>query len=80
MPRGALSLQHCKARAELTETLCAGPLVFLVDAADICDMCLTCMWVQAYIEAFSQSLDAEVREFGVRVQNQAPMYVPLLNP
>lgn len=30
---------------------------------------------QAYIEAFSQSLDAEVREFGVRVQNQAPLFV-----
>ncbi|GAB4817824.1 hypothetical protein N2152v2_004870 [Parachlorella kessleri] len=30
---------------------------------------------KAYIEAFSQSLDAEVREYGVRVQNQAPMFV-----
>lgn len=30
---------------------------------------------QAYIEAFSQSLDAEVREYGVRVQNQAPLFV-----
>jgi hypothetical protein len=31
--------------------------------------------VQAYIDSFSRSLDAEAREFGVRVQNQAPMFV-----
>ena len=31
--------------------------------------------LQAYVEAFSESLDAEVRDFGVRVQNQAPLFV-----
>ena len=39
----------------------------------LCTLPWACL--QAYIEAFSQSLDAEVREFGVRVQNQAPMFV-----
>ena len=34
-----------------------------------------CRALQAYVEAFSESLDAEVREFGIRVQNQAPLFV-----
>lgn len=30
---------------------------------------------QAYVDSFSRSLDDEYREFGVRVQDQAPLFV-----